>query len=513
MFRRFSKAAPASPDGGVVPLSSTHPTSLVEQPSSSDLGKRTTSGFVWLMVQTVLSKLFSIIGQLITARLLAPDDFGVFGLAYAATLAFGLVQEAGIRDILVRLHHRFERWANAAFWLSLGLCVGGYALMWTLAPLIERFYGMPQLALLIRVAGVSPSINVLANVPKAKLESEMRFRLLAQSNFWTLIAINALTIVFALLKMGALSFVLPFAIVSLAKCAWFFALVRPPVKWNLDRRRWRFLLGDMGFLMVTGGCNFVLWQGDYMILGRMVSKDELGLYFFAYTLAQQTFLVLSANINSVLLPALSQLQNDPPRQLRAYRRAFEALVVAAAFLCLLPAILSPAITSFFGAKWLACAPILAVLNLGMAVRVADASSEALLKAQGRFQTLTIISVAHAIFFAIAGVLGAYYGGALGMAWAVAVGIACFGPLRIFLGVRALRGNAGQIWKPFALFFSLFGVSQVVPLVLSHVVFHDSPAWTVLLSLGIGTPLYVLLLRTFAPDVWNDLSSRLKRKRA
>ncbi len=518
MSRRFRRTPPRPefsvstlpPRDSFSPVSSDSPSIS----STVGLGKRATSGFVWLLAQTILTKAAGLVAQLLWTRFLSPSDLGLFTIAYAITLGIGWMQEAGTREVLVRRPKHYQRRANSAFWLSVLISLGGYSLVWSLAPLLEHFYERPQLALLVRIASLSPTLVSLANVAQAKLEIEMRFALLARINLAVFVSQSILTVVFAMLKFGALSFVLPLALTQVVRCAYLYYVTRPPIHLKLEATKWKYLLSGIGLLIITGACNFVLWQGDNIILGRVVSPAELGLYAFAYNLSQQMLFLLSNNINSVLLPTLARLNLDRKRQLDVYMRAIRALAVVGVLLCLLPGVLAPALIGlFFKAKWGAAAPILLILSVGMAVRVADVTSEVLLKAQGRFSTLTASSIAHAATFAVAGLVAAHYRGALGMACAVGACIALFGPLRVYLGIRPLGGHLRDIIGVFGGSFALFVASQAIPFFIARWFFPTSHFAMLVLSSVLGTTIYLALLRVLAPALWNDVLSRVKRKRA
>ncbi|BCM90814.1 lipopolysaccharide biosynthesis protein WzxC [Abditibacteriota bacterium] len=512
MSRRFRRTPPR-PEFRVVPLP-LQDSPAISSTTGSGLGTRATSGFIWLLAQSVLTKAAGLVAQLLWTRFLLPSDLGLFTVAYAITLGVGWMQEAGTREVLVRRPKHYERRANSAFWLSVLIALGGYAFVWSLAPLLEHFYNRPQLALLVRIASLSPTLVSLTNVATAKLEIEMRFSLLARVNLAVFVSQSILTVVFAALKFGPLSFVLPLAITQVVRCAYLYSVARPPIHLKLESAKWKYLLSGIGLLIITGACNFVLWQGDNIILGRVVSPAEVGLYAFAYNLSQQMLFLLSNNINSVLLPTLSRLNLDRTRQLDVYMRAIRALAVVGILLCLLPGVLAPALLGlFFKAKWGAAAPILFVLSIGMAVRVADVTSEALLKAQGRFSVLTASSIAHAATFAIAGLLAAHYKGALGMACAVGACIALFGPLRVYVSIRPLGGHLRDVLGVFGGAFALFATSQAIPFFIAHWVFPNSHLALLVLSSVLGTLIYLALLRTLSPALWNDVLSRLKRKRS
>src|SRR5438094_346266 len=66
------------------------------------LGRKTAGGFVFVAAQLGIGKLVAFGTQIVLARwLLEPSDFGTVGLAYAFTAIVGLLQQVGLREILV----------------------------------------------------------------------------------------------------------------------------------------------------------------------------------------------------------------------------------------------------------------------------------------------------------------------------------------------------------------------------------------------------------------------------
>src|SRR3954470_6728441 len=104
-------------------------------PQPSTLAQKTVSGFFWLTAQTLGSKLVNMVGQVLLARLLLPEAWGLVGEAYSVTAFAILIQQAGLREILIQRQAHFGRWANPAFWMSLTLgCLGALAMV-ILAPI------------------------------------------------------------------------------------------------------------------------------------------------------------------------------------------------------------------------------------------------------------------------------------------------------------------------------------------------------------------------------------------
>src|SRR6266550_2310773 len=365
---------------------------------------------VWVVMQAVGSKLIAIAGQVALAWILGRKDFGQVGLAYAIFGFAGILQQSGLREILIQRQHHFRRWENAAFWMSIAGGVIPGLIMLALAPIAAVLFHSPRLAGLVAVLALMGPINSLAVVSTARLQAELRFRLLSVITMICTVMTVALNVLFAWKGLGAYSFVLPLPIVAALRTAIILLADRPTVKPKLQLRRWRYLFGDSGWAIITTACIAISLQGDYLILGYFHGEDIVGLYFFAFSLSAQTVQLLAANTAGVLYPALSKLQLEPPRQCQAFIRASRLSAVIGVPLCFLQAALAaPAFALFFDPKWREAVPVFQVLSVGMASMMASVAAGSMMQAQGRFKLLFQVSLAFAILFvvmvAIAAMLG------------------------------------------------------------------------------------------------------------
>ncbi|HVF10908.1 MAG TPA: oligosaccharide flippase family protein, partial [Abditibacteriaceae bacterium] len=109
------------------------------------LGRKTARGFAWLVAQTLGTRMASAVEQIILAWLLLPQDFGLVALAYTVTQFIDIVQQAGLRDVLIQRQAHFNYWANPAFWMSAVMGLAASLLMAAAAPLAASLYKAPQL--------------------------------------------------------------------------------------------------------------------------------------------------------------------------------------------------------------------------------------------------------------------------------------------------------------------------------------------------------------------------------
>jgi PST family polysaccharide transporter len=503
------------------------------RPQPGTLAQKTVSGFFWLTAQTLGSKLVNMVGQVVLARLLLPEAWGLVGEAYSVTAFAVFIQQAGLREILIQRQSHFNRWANPAFWMSLTLGCLGALVMVILAPVAAWMYEDRSLFYLVLLLALSTPFSGLDIVPDAKLTTELRFRFLASVKWLTAVGTMGLSIVFAKMTwhgtpggLGAYAFVLPLPLVTILRLVLLWSVARPPIRWHLHFRRWKYLMSDSLTLFVANFCNTVTWYGDYIILGVMHDAKSVGIYFFAFNLATQTMQVFTQNLSSVLFPALSKLQDNVVHQTRAFLRAAELLALIGVPLCLLQAALAgPAINMLFNSWWSPMIRVLQLLSIGMAVRLVASPGGALIQAQGRFRTyLATNAINMAVFLGMV-YLGSWLSkgntaaanlpAARNVAAAVMSYFTIIGPIFLYVAIRPGGGKWRDIWRiyfaPAVASIIAIGVGvgfgrwiQAMPMkndaarqMLRMVVIT---LWTIVL--------YIPLIRIIAPASFKELMSRL-----
>ena len=469
-----------------------------------------------MVAQTIAAKAATLVGQLILARLLLPEDFGLFGMSLTVMAFVSLIQNAGLADILVQRQAKFRRWANAAFWLSLALGVFASLIMVLAAPLAASFYHAPQLRGLINLLALCPPLLGMGTVPRAQLINQLRFRALAATGLIEAIGTVGLSIVLAYAGFGAYSFVVPKPVIAAVLTVALWALARTPLRWAPQIRRWKFLAGHAATLIGVGIAWMVVLQGDNAMLGKYHPPSVVGIYFFAYNLSVQTLILLTVNVASVLFPALSQLNAEPQRQMSALLRSSAAIAVVAGPLCMLQAVLAPLfIPLLFGTKWVPAVAVFQVLTIAMTICIGSYSSRNMLKAQGRFQTLLLLSIAYATVFILAVWFAASHGGAMAVAIAVAACFAIFEPLHVLIAIRPAGGGWRELWSGFGAPLTAtalaagagFGILAMAQQYLHH------GRW---LEFGLGGAggivAYILLAAWLAPEAAREILRRLSKLR-
>lgn len=328
-------------------------------------------------------------------------------------------------------------------------------------------------------------------------------------------ATSALTVFFALLGYGAYSIVLPLPLVAGAALVWTWRLSgfrpRRAAEWPL----WREIFGSTSLLLGAAALYAFNQQGASLVLGLVRDVATVGLYFFALNLAAQLTGFLTNNLWSVLLPTLSHLQNDPPRQIEAFLRVARSVNLLGMFVCFcLAAVASPALRLVYGQRWAAAIPLMQILSVGMAFNISFAVSINLMMAQGRYRSLLVFNIFRAAGFVGLVAVAGWLGGALAVSVATALYMIIYGPVITALAIRPAGKTWRDVWavhyRP--LVAGILPCAAAAGLAAAFPALHRRPLAELLFTGTVSVLLYLPLARWLVPGTWHELRERLQRLR-
>ena len=385
------------------------------------VGKAATSGFVWLIVQSLASRGIGFVTQLILARLLMPEDFGIIGLALTVTTIANTLISFGVDEVLLQRQKTIGFWETPAFWLSFGISFLGMLGMFAIAPLAAKWYHSPNLIGLIVAIAIATPLRALATVPTARIRAELDFRFLAIYNTFDIFALQILTVVLAACNFGPYAFALPYPIVGLLRAVWVWRRSAPRLNRRFRPVQLRYLFRNSTYVLFTRVLIELVGQGDYIVLGLITSKIEVGFYFFAFRFSAQPVRMLAGNVTSVIFPALAQFRSDTEKQVSAVVRACRLLAYLVMPFCFLQAALAhPALHLLFGERWMKAVPYVAILSVGLPFDAMSWVTGSLLSARRDFRTAFFYQLASAPIFYGMIITGGWLYSTMGVAIAVAV---------------------------------------------------------------------------------------------
>jgi PST family polysaccharide transporter len=470
-------------------------------------------GTFWSVLQTLATKVVTLVGQLVLAWILVPQEFGQIALAYTVTAFVSLLVNPGIDVILVRRGRRFGLWATPAFYFSMATGLVGSLVILATAPIVAHAYGVPQLKGLLTILAVACPLGSLLLVPTAKLRSEMRFKLLAAVNLFQSLLQMALTLAFAAAGFGVYSFVLPMPVVYLAVGAILWLTARPGVRAKHPFGHWRHLIGDSSYIFGQRLLLTIVQQGDYIILGALYGDFAVGPYFFAYGLATQAIRLTAGSLQLVLMAGLARMPAFSQQQAQAALRATKAIALFGMPLCAIQAaVAEPFLRAIYQDKWIAAVPLVQLISVGMAFDVASWPAGSLMQSRGQFRFMFLWSSVSAPTFIVAVLLGAFFAASVGVAVAVCLFFAITSPLLGFLAFQGSgiggREMAETYLRP--AFVSLISAGASLGAVRVSEVAGGQPPVQCVLAVGAGLVAMALSARAIMSSSWHDVVLKLRQ---
>jgi PST family polysaccharide transporter len=358
------------------------------------------SGTGWSAFQGIANKLATMASIVVVARYLGPVDYGASGLVQGIGGFLVLLPPLVMGDVLIAHERHLGSVRGVARRVVLTSAIASSA---TIALSIPVFVGLypkfpgSTLAALLLVFAVRPVADAFCVIPLTRLRSGLRFRVIAAIDGSVQLLATLASIAMAMSGAGALSLIMPQAVASALKAILYLATSRDPgptstaaVTGRRARAWGRRLRRQFVVAALAQHAHTLISNLPMLVLARISSDEQTGIYTFAFYLSVQATFVISYQVAAVLQPIFAKLGHDHERQAKGFVRVIAAVGALAVPLALLQAVLAePLLRILFGEKWMSAVPTLAALSVGQAFFFAVAPIMAMLRAQGRFRVLLV----------------------------------------------------------------------------------------------------------------------------
>jgi PST family polysaccharide transporter/lipopolysaccharide exporter len=326
------------------------------------LRRQTVEGVFWTAAGTVFSKAVSFVKTIILARLLAPEDFGLFGAALAVLGALQVFTETGASALLVHKTDVDDRYWNTGWVIGILRGAGIFLIIWACSTLIAGFYGRPGLNAILKVLAFSFLLQGFNNVGLIRLQKEMRFkRRVALDQLAELIG-NLSAIGFGIAFRSVWALVLGKIVASAAMLALshLFLKYRPGL--HFDRQAARDFVSFGKSVFAFSVLVYLITSVDDIIVGKVLGMAMLGHYTMAYGLANIPTTHISRTIARVVFPAYSKMQEDTERLQSGFISVFFYTTLAVVPASLGLAAVAPEFTRVvLDDRWIPMIPALQIL--------------------------------------------------------------------------------------------------------------------------------------------------------
>lgn len=122
-----------------------------------------------------IQQAISLIGTIIIARILSPEDYGIYGLCFATFVFFQAFLDFGITPIYIKLE-RVDKTINSSFF-TLNILFGSLVslILILIAPYFAAYYDLPLLKPLLYTQSLIPFLQSMSNQPFGQLLRHQKF--------------------------------------------------------------------------------------------------------------------------------------------------------------------------------------------------------------------------------------------------------------------------------------------------------------------------------------------------
>lgn len=352
--------------------------------AEQSLKDKTVKGVGWSAADALLGQGVTFIVGLVLARLLSPDEYGLIGIITIFIVVFNGIVDSGFSNALIRKQDCTDEDYNTMFFVNLAMSIALFSLLFICAPIISHFFNRPELTALTRVMGLMMILNALSLVQVTILTKRIDFKTKTKASLISAIISGVVGIGMAFAGLGVWSLVGQ----QLSKQLFYSVFLWCFNKWwpklKLSFESLKYMWGFGWKLLVSGLLNNIWNQLYQVVVGKVYSAATLG----QYTRSNQFASILSENLTAVVqrvsYPALSEIQDDKSRMVAAYRKVIKVtMYVTSISMFFLGAVAEPLIYCLIGPKWYEAATYLPLICISMSLYPLHAINLNMLQVQGR----------------------------------------------------------------------------------------------------------------------------------
>lgn len=409
------------------------------------LETRSLRGAIWSLGGHGASEAIRLASNLILTRMLAPEHFGTMLIVNVVLMGLRLFSDIGIGPSVIQ-HAKGEdrRFLDTAWTVQV---VRGFTL-WILSAVLAyplaQVYGQPQLVALIPVAALSAAVAGFNSTSLFTLNRRLALGKLTLLEIAQQLTSIAVMVIWARLSPSVWALVAGgIAGSAFRAVASHFLVPGPKNRFAWDRETLQSITSFGRWILLSTAFSFLATRADRLILGKLLTPTDAGLYSIATVLGQNISKLASDLGWRVLFPLYARLLEHDAEQIHARLRRARGLLMAVALppACFLAVFGDRVVELLWDPRYAGAGLMLQILSAGSIVGVVTETSIPILLAAGDSYRHMVNTVSRFVTLVACMTVGAWLAGPIGCI----VGVAA-APLLLYPIIAALARRYGA-WQP------------------------------------------------------------------
>lgn len=369
----------------------------------------------WSSITEIAAKIVSPITNMVLARILVPEAFGVVAMLTMIISFADMFTDAGFQKYLVQHEFKDEdekyKNTNVAFWTNLVISLFLWAIIAIFRDSIAILVGNPGLGYVIVIACTQLPLTSFSSIQMALYRRDFDFKTLFMVRLVAVFIPFFVTIPLALFGLSYWALIIGAICTQLSNST----ILTIKSKWN---PKWFYRVGILKEML-----SFSIWSlieaisiwlttwVDALIIGSVLSGYYLGLYKTSTSMVNALMALITASTVPVLFSALSRLQNDSEQFTQLYFRTQRLVSIFVFPLGVGVYLYSDFATEILlGSRWSEASGIIGVWALTSAIMIVlgHFSSE-VYRSKGRPKLSFLAQVLHLVVLVPACIISSKYG--------------------------------------------------------------------------------------------------------
>ncbi|MCT4478533.1 lipopolysaccharide biosynthesis protein [Peribacillus frigoritolerans] len=268
----------------------------------------------WSSITEIAAKLVMPLTNMVLARLIAPEAFGVVATVTMIASFADMFTDAGFQKYLVQHEFKGERekhrYANVAFLTNFAISILIWGIIVLFSEQMAVLVGNPGLGIVIAVACVQLPITAFSSIQMALYRRDFDFKTLFMVRMVSLFIPVFVTIPLALLGLSYWSLIIGTIFMQVSNAVILTIKSKWKPKWFYDVYILKDMLSFSIWSMVEAISIWLTTWVDTFIIATLLSEYFLGIYKTSTTMVNALMALVTASTVPVLFSALSRLQNN-----------------------------------------------------------------------------------------------------------------------------------------------------------------------------------------------------------
>jgi len=374
------------------------------------LKQQVLSGVKWVALANILGQVMSLISMVILARLLTPDDFGVFAILMIFVGFLSMFVGMGSSAAIVHIDNPSEKLLSSIFYFNVFSGTLFCIILIVLSGPISVFFENPEIEELLRWLSLTFVIGSFTGVQGALFTKKLDFKTSTIIEFIATFVSLSIGIIAAMKGLGVYSLIIRTMAGSIlsAILTWNISQWKPKLVFSIEelKKVFHFTTNLTGFTFI----NYFSRNVDNFLIGKFLGASSLGVYNIAYNIMLYPLQNISNVLTRVLFPAFSQMKDDNEKFKKGYLRViFFIALVSFPLMTGLMATSDIFVSVVFGEKWHNLATLLLILAPVGMMQAIRRTLGSIFMAKGNVKTMFRIGSINAAIIVISFIMGIPFG--------------------------------------------------------------------------------------------------------